>query len=155
MGNLENFIDVANSIIWSNALIYLLLLTGTYFSIRMRFFQVRLIKDMVTLLFVTNKSKAGISSFQALSVSLSGRIGTGNIAGVATAIFIGGPGAIFWMWMVAFLGAGSAFVESTLGQIFKRKEHGEYRGGPAYYIEKGFKNKNIGKAYASFLLFPP
>ncbi len=103
---------------------------------------------MVKLLFQGDKSKAGISSFQALAVSLSGRVGTGNIAGVATAIFIGGPGAVFWMWMVAFLGSGSAFIESTLGQIFKKKEHGEYRGGPAFYIEKGFKNKSIGKTYA-------
>ena len=95
-----------------------------------------------------SKSTAGVSSFQALSIALSGRVGTGHIAGVATAIFIGGPGAIFWMWLVAFLGSGSAFIESTLAQIYKRKEKGEYRGGPAYYIEKGFKNKNIGKIYA-------
>ncbi len=148
MQSFEQFVDMANAIIWSNALIYLLLLIGVYFSLRMRFFQVRLLKDMVKLLFESDKSKAGISSFQALSVSLSGRVGTGNIAGVATAIFIGGPGAIFWMWTVAFLGSGSAFVESALGQIYKRKEKGEYRGGPAYYIEKGFKNKSIGKAYA-------
>jgi AGCS family alanine or glycine:cation symporter len=114
----------------------------------MRFFQLRLIKDMVKLMIEGDRSTAGISSFQALSVSLSGRIGTGNIAGVATAIFIGGPGAVFWMWAVAFLGSGSAFVESALGQIFKRKEQGEYRGGPAYYIEKGFTNKKVGKIYA-------
>ncbi len=144
----ERFVTAANAVIWSNALIFLLLLVGVYFSWRMRFFQVRLLKDMVKLLFESDRSKAGISSFQALSVSLSGRVGTGNIAGVATAIYIGGPGAIFWMWMVAFLGAGSAFVESTLGQIFKRQEGGEYRGGPAYYIEKGFKNKGVGRVYA-------
>ncbi len=148
MKNFEDFVAAANSIIWSNALIYLLLITGIYFSIRMRFFQVRLLKSMVKELMGGNKSSAGISSFQALAVSLSGRVGTGNIAGVATAIFLGGPGAVFWMWAVAFLGSGSAFVESTLGQIFKRKERGEYRGGPAFYIEKGFKNKTIGKWYA-------
>ncbi len=148
MGTFADFVTAANDIIWSKALIFLLLAVGIYFSIRMRFFQLRLIKDMVKLLMEGDKSKAGISSFQALAVSLSGRVGTGNIAGVATAIFIGGPGAIFWMWMVAFLGAGSAFIESTLGQIFKRKERGEYRGGPAFYIEKGFKNKKIGKWYA-------
>ena len=145
---MEDIISKINSLIWSNALIYLLLITGIYFSIRMRFFQVRLLKDMVKLLIQGEKSKAGISSFQALAVSLSGRIGTGNIAGVATAIFLGGPGAVFWMWMVAFVGAGSAFIESTLGQIFKKKEKGEYRGGPAFYIEKGFKNKRAGKVYA-------
>ncbi|HEX5002619.1 MAG TPA: alanine/glycine:cation symporter family protein [Bacteroidia bacterium] len=148
MGNFDDFVNTANSIIWSNALIYLLLIIGVYFSIRMRFFQVRMIREMVTLLFQGDKSKEGISSFQALAVSLSGRVGTGNVAGVATAIFIGGPGAVFWMWLVAFLGAGSAFVESTLGQIYKRKEFGEYRGGPAFYIEKGFSNKKIGKMYA-------
>jgi AGCS family alanine or glycine:cation symporter len=102
---------------------------------------------MVQLMLRGQKSTAGISSFQALAVSLSGRVGTGNIAGVATAIFIGGPGAIFWMWLVAFLGSGSAFVESTLAQIYKRNERGQYRGGPAFYIESGFKNKIIGKTY--------
>lgn len=153
MENFENFVSWANSIIWSNALIYLLLITGVYFSVRMRFFQVRLFKEMIRQMVGGNKSSAGISSFQALAVSLSGRVGTGNIAGVATAIFIGGPGAVFWMWLVAFLGSGSAFVESTLGQIFKRKEKGEYRGGPAYYIEKGFKNKSIGKWYAVVFAF--
>ena len=143
-----DIVKAINSVIWSNAMIYLLLLAGTYFSIRMRFFQVRLIRDMIRQMVRGSKSTAGVSSFQALSIALSGRVGTGNIAGVATAIFIGGPGAIFWMWAVAFLGAGSAFVESTLAQIYKRKEKGEYRGGPAFYIEKGFKNKNIGKIYA-------
>ena len=145
MGDL---VKAINSVIWSNALIFLLLIVGTYFSLRMRFFQLRLIKDMIRQMVRGSKSTAGVSSFQALSIALSGRVGTGNIAGVATAIFIGGPGAIFWMWAVAFLGSGSAFIESTLAQIYKRKEKGEYRGGPAFYIEKGFKNKNIGKIYA-------
>jgi AGCS family alanine or glycine:cation symporter len=149
MGSLENLVSTINGIIWSNALIYLLLVVGIYFSIRMRFFQVRLIKEMLRLMIAGEKSKEGISSFQALSVSLSGRIGTGNIAGVATAIFIGGPGAVFWMWLVAFLGAGSAFVESTLAQIYKVKAKGLYRGGPAFYIEKGIKNKKVSKVYAA------
>lgn len=148
MEYLENFVAVANSIIWSDVLIYLLLLVGIYFSLRMRFFQVRLFKEMIRLMFQSKGSLAGISSFQALAVSLSGRVGTGNIAGVATAIFLGGPGAVFWMWLVAFLGAGSAFVESTLAQIYKRNERGQYRGGPAFYIESGIKNKSIGKIYA-------
>ena len=148
MGSFENFVRVANGIIWSDVLIYLLLLVGIYFSVRMRFFQVRLFREMICVMFAGQKSKEGISSFQALAVSLSGRIGTGNIAGVATAIFIGGPGAVFWMWLVAFLGAGSAFVEFTLAQIYKVKEKGLYRGGPAFYIEKGIKNKKVGKLYA-------
>lgn len=144
----ESFVAGANAIIWSDALVFLLLAVGVYFSIRMRFFQVRMVREMVRLMIGGKKSNAGISSFQALAVSLSGRVGTGNIAGVATAIFLGGPGAVFWMWVVAFLGASSAFVESTLAQIYKRNVKGQYRGGPAYYIEKGFKNRKVGRIYA-------
>ncbi|TDL93297.1 sodium:alanine symporter family protein, partial [Macrococcus brunensis] len=123
-----------------------LLLTGILFSLMMRFFQVRHIGEMIRLMFQGEKSPAGISSFQAIALSLAGRVGTGNIVGVSTAIFIGGPGAVFWMWATAFLGASSAFIESTLGQIYKRQEKGEYRGGPAYYIEDGIKGK-FGKIY--------
>ncbi|MCP4746299.1 MAG: alanine:cation symporter family protein [Desulfobacteraceae bacterium] len=130
-------VDFLNGIIWSKALVYLCLGVGLYFSIISKFLQVRHIKEMVTLLFKGESSKEGISSFQALAVSVSGRVGTGNIAGVATAIALGGPGAVFWMWAIAFLGAGSAYVESVLAQIYKEKQDGEYRGGPAYYIEKG------------------
>lgn len=148
MDYLERFVAGANAIIWSDVLIFLLMAVGIYFSVRMRFFQVRLIKDMVQLMVGGKKSKEGISPFQALAVSLSGRVGTGNIAGVATAIFLGGPGAVFWMWAVAFLGASSAFIESTLAQIYKRNVNGQFRGGPAYYIEKGIRNKTIGKIYA-------
>ncbi len=98
-------------------------------------------KDIIKLTFKGEKSEAGISSFQALNLALSGRVGTGNIAGVATAIAFGGPGAVFWMWLIAFLGAGSAFIEATLGQVYKVKQDGQFRGGPAYYIEKGLKMK--------------
>ena len=143
----ENFVSQANTIIWSDALIYFLMAVGVYFSVRMRFFQIRMVREMVRLMLGGKKSTAGISSFQALAVSLSGRVGTGNIAGVATAIFLGGPGAVFWMWLVAFLGAGSAFIESTLAQIYKKNERGQYRGGPAYYIERGFSNSRAGKVY--------
>src|SRR5690606_3647881 len=137
MEYLEKFVAGANAIIWSDVLIFFLMAVGTYFSIRMRFFQVRMVREMVRLMVGGKRSAEGISSFQALAVSLSGRVGTGNIAGVATAIFLGGPGAVFWMWLVAFLGASSAFIESTLAQIYKRNERGQYRGGPAFYIEKG------------------
>ena len=102
---------------------------------------------MVHLLFAGEKSEEGISSFQGFCTALAGRIGTGNIAGVATAIAWGGPGALFWMWAIAFLGAGSAFAESTLGQLYKEKHDGQYCGGPAYYIEKGFGKKGWAKAY--------
>lgn len=100
------------------------------------------------LMFQGKSSEAGVSSFQALSLALSGRVGTGNIAGVATAIAFGGPGAVFWMWAVAFIGASSAFIESTLAQIYKVKQDGQYRGGPAYYIEKGTGMKWYGILFA-------
>lgn len=121
---------------WSPALVYLLLGAGLFFSVMTRFVQVRLFGEMIRLLFSSKGSDKGISSFQALAVSLSGRVGTGNIAGVAAAIGFGGPGAVFWMWVVAFLGAATAYIESTLGQIYKEEDDGQYRGGPAYYIEK-------------------
>jgi AGCS family alanine or glycine:cation symporter len=96
---------------------------------------------MIRLLFDGKSSDKGVSSFQAFAIAISGRIGTGNIAGVATAIAMGGPGAIFWMWVIAFLGSASAFVEATLGQVYKQVNNGEYRGGPSYYIEKGLGMK--------------
>jgi AGCS family alanine or glycine:cation symporter len=138
---MQSFIDLINGIIWSPALIYLCLGGGLFYSITTRFVQVRHFSEMIRLLFVGKKSEKGISSFQALAVSLSGRVGTGNIAGVAAAIGFGGPGAIFWMWMVAFLGAATAYAESTLAQIYKEEDDGQFRGGPAYYIEKAMGQK--------------
>lgn len=136
-----NIVNQINNIIWSQPLIYLCLGAGLFFSLATRFLQVRHIKDMFLLMFKGKSSDAGVSSFQALSIALSGRVGTGNIAGVATAIASGGPGAVFWMWVIAFLGAGSAFVEAALGQVYKIKKDGQFRGGPAYYIEKGLRIK--------------
>ncbi|WP_028477379.1 sodium:alanine symporter family protein [Nocardia sp. CNY236] len=135
---MSGFLDTVKNAIWSDALIYLCLAAGVYFSVRSRFVQVRQFGEMIRLMLRGEKSPSGVSSFQALTVSLSGRVGTGNIAGVATAIAFGGPGALFWMWMVAFLGASTSFVESTLGQIYKTRDRltGEYRGGPAYYFSR-------------------
>ncbi|MCE0493154.1 alanine/glycine:cation symporter family protein [Vibrio salinus] len=133
---MQSIVDFLNGIIWSPALIYLCLGAGLFYSILTRFVQIRHFREMVRLLFVNRNTSKGISSFQALAVSLSGRVGTGNIAGVAAAIGFGGPGAVFWMWVVAFLGAATAYAESTLAQIYKEEEDGEFRGGPAYYIEK-------------------
>ncbi len=96
---------------------------------------------MIKLLFHGQESEQGVSSFQAFAMAVSGRVGTGNIAGVATAIALGGPGALFWMWVIAFLGSGSAFVEAALAQIYKEEIDGLYRGGPSYYIEKGLGMK--------------
>ncbi|MDJ0655075.1 MAG: alanine/glycine:cation symporter family protein [Xanthomonadales bacterium] len=138
---MQSIVDTINNIVWSPALVYLCLGAGLIFSILTRFVQLRLFGEMVRLLFHGKSSDAGISSFQALAVSLSGRVGTGNIAGVAAAIGFGGPGAIFWMWVVAFLGSATAYVESALGQIYKEEEEGQYRGGPAFYIEKAMGQK--------------
>ncbi|MBB1486933.1 alanine/glycine:cation symporter family protein [Oceanospirillum sediminis] len=138
---MQAFVDFMNGIIWSPALIYLCLGAGLFYSIVTRFVQVRYFSEMWRLLFSGKSSDKGISSFQALAVSLSGRVGTGNIAGVAAAIGFGGPGAVFWMWVVAFLGAATAYAESTLAQIYKEEQDGQYRGGPAYYIEKAMGQK--------------
>jgi AGCS family alanine or glycine:cation symporter len=138
---LETFVTWLNDLIWSQALIFLCLGVGLFYSICSRFLQLRHFFHMVKLMFQGKSSEAGVSSFQALSMALAGRVGTGNIAGVATAIAYGGPGAVFWMWLMAFLGAGSAFVEAALGQVYKIKHDGQFRGGPAYYIEKGLKLK--------------
>lgn len=145
---MEEFIGMLNSYIWSNALIILCLGTGLYFSIRTRFLQVRHFKEMFRLLFDGESTDSGVSSFQALSMSLAGRVGTGNIAGVATAIAFGGPGAMFWMWMVAFLGASTAFVEATLAQIYKEKHLGQFCGGPSFYIERGLGVKWFAVLFA-------
>ena len=146
---MQEIINFINGIIWSPALIYLCLLAGLFYSIQTRFVQVRQIREMGRLLVTNSGSAQGISSFQALAISLSGRVGTGNIAGVAAAIGFGGPGAVFWMWVVAFLGAATAYVESTLAQIYKEVENDQYRGGPAYYIEKAMGQK----WYAWFFAF--
>lgn len=140
---MEQIINDINGIIWSPALVYLCLGAGLFFSVITRFAQVRHFGEMCRLLFRRNDSPEGISSFQALTVALSGRVGMGNIAGVAAAIGFGGPGAVFWMWVMAFLGASTAYVESTLAQIYKETDRGQYRGGPAYYMEKFF-GKGVG-----------
>ena len=116
---MQEFINTVNSYVWSSALVYLCLGAGLLFSILTRFVQVRQFGEMIRLLRGGRESEQGISTFQALAVSLSGRVGTGNIAGVAAAIGFGGPGAVFWMWVVAFFGAATAYVEAALAQIYK------------------------------------
>ncbi len=143
-----DFINSLNGLIWSNALIILCLGAGIYFSIVTKFVQVRYLKEMIKLLFGGKSSEQGVSSFQAFALALSGRIGTGNIAGVATAIAMGGPGSVFWMWVIAFLGSALAYIEATLGQIYKEVKDGQYRGGPAFYIEKGLGVKWYAVVFA-------
>lgn len=145
---MEQLVNTLVGYIWSNALVYLALGVGLYFTIITRAVQFRYLKEMVRLLMERNESSAGISSFQAFCMALSGRIGVGNIAGVATAIAAGGPGAVFWMVVMALLGGASAFVESTLAQLYKEKADGQYRGGSPHYIEKGLKLKSFAVVVA-------
>ena len=145
---MNELVTAINGYVWSPALIALCLGAGLYFSIRSRFLQVRHFGGMLRLIWDGKSSAQGVSSFQALTMTLAGRVGTGNIAGVATAITFGGPGAVFWMWMVAFLGASSAFVESTLGQVYKESIDKQFRGGPAFYIEKGLGIKWYAVVFA-------
>lgn len=137
----NEIVSMLNNIVWSQWLVWLCLGTGIFFSGWMLLPQVRLIPDMVKYLFASEDSDSGVTSFQSFAMALGGRVGTGNIAGVATAIGFGGPGAVFWMWAIAFLGASSAYIEAALAQVWKVEMDGEYRGGPAYYIEKGIGQK--------------
>ncbi len=137
-------IDIINHIndaLWGYIIIIVLVGCGVWFTIRSRFVQFRMFGEMLRLLTDSSVRPTGhekhISSFQAFAVSLASRVGTGNLAGVATAIAVGGPGAVFWMWVMALFGAATAFVESTLGQLFKRHHSDSFIGGPAYYIERG------------------
>ena len=135
----EKFIDPLSNFLYTYVLIYLLIGAGIYFTIRTKAVQVRYFGRMIKQIFNSRSdSEGGISSFQAFAVGLASRVGTGNIAGVAIALTLGGPGAIFWMWVVAALGMATAFVEATLAQLFKvRSEDGSFRGGPAFYIQRG------------------
>lgn len=146
---LNTIIDTGNTILWSYVLIGVLIGAGLYFSIKNNFVQIRMIKEMVLLMAEgVKKTGVGVSSFQAFCISTASRVGTGNLAGVAIAIAIGGPGAVFWMWVIALLGAASAFVESTLAQIYKIKKGTNYIGGPAYYMEKALHNRKLGITFS-------
>src|SRR5690606_30939582 len=125
-----------------------------YFTLRLGFIQFRHFGHAFSILKGSRRSdESGISSFQALCTSLAARVGTGNVAGVAVAITLGGPGAIFWMWVIALLGMATGFVEATLAQLFKtRDDRGQYRGGPAYYMEKGLNARWMGVLFSIFLI---
>ena len=146
---MDKIITFLNGCVWSWPLVGLCLAAALYFTFGTRFVQVRHLGEMVRLLFKNDKSKKeGISSFQAFALALSGRVGTGNIVGVALAIGFGGPGAIVWMWIIAFFGAGTAYAEACLAQIYKQRHGHELRGGPAYYIEKGLNCRWLATLFA-------
>ena len=146
-----------NDLLWTYILTIMLLGCAMWFTIRTRFAQFHMLKEMVRLLGESTSkpqdNRHHVSSFQAFAISLASRVGTGNLAGVATAISIGGPGAVFWMWIIALLGASSAFVESTLAQLYKVRGKDSYIGGPAYYMSKGLKQPWMGTIFAILIIF--
>ncbi|MDS0980557.1 alanine/glycine:cation symporter family protein [Staphylococcus hominis] len=149
----KSVVQVGNDLIWSQYLIGLLLTAGIFFTISSKFVQLRMLPEMFRALVekpeTLKSGEKGISPFQAFAISAGSRVGTGNIAGVATAIVLGGPGAVFWMWIIAFIGAASAFIEATLAQVYKvHDKEGGFRGGPAYYITKGLNQKWLGITFA-------
>ena len=146
MDTIIEIINTVNGYVWL-LVIAMLVLCATWFTLRLRFVQFRMVKQMVKILF--DKPKHGnIGAFQAFAVALSSRVGTGNLAGVASAIFVGGPGAILWMWIMAVLGSATAFVESTLAQLYKRRGEDSFYGGPAYYMETGLGKHWMGALFA-------
>lgn len=152
---LNNILSAVNDWMYTYLLLFLLVGTGIYFTVRTRFVQLRLLKESFHVL----KEKAGeengkkqVSSFQALMISTASRVGTGNIAGIATAIAAGGAGAVFWMWLMAVIGGASAFIESTLAQVYKVKDKEEFRGGPSYYMEKALGKRWLGILFSVLLI---
>ena len=145
---LNLIVNFLNDILWGYVLIVMLLFVGTYFTLKTKFVQIRYFIQMIKILGDSVGHKGGVSSFKAFCISTASRVGTGNLAGVAIAIASGGPGAIFWMWLIAIIGGASSFVESTLAQIYKVKDGEAFRGGPAYYMEKALNKRWMGVAFS-------
>ncbi|MEG1312252.1 MAG: alanine/glycine:cation symporter family protein [Romboutsia sp.] len=149
---LNNLVISVNDFIWTYILIAMLIVLGVYFTIKTNFVQFRYFKEMFRLLgdgtSKENKKEGSVSSFQAFCISTASRVGTGNIAGIAFAVVAGGPGSVFWMWLIALIGSASSFIESTLAQIFKVKDGNSFRGGPAYYMEQGLNKKWMGVVFS-------
>ena len=151
MSTFNALLSAINGPLYEVILVPLLTFTGIYFTIRTKAVQITMLPESLRVL--TEKSSAGgVSSFQALMISTASRVGTGNIAGVATALAAGGAGAIFWMWLLALLGSASAFIESTLAQIYKQKDGKTFRGGPAYYIERALGQRWLGIVFSILLI---
>ncbi len=148
---MNEFITTLNDFLWGYFLIAGLIACGLWFTLKTKGVQFRMVGEMFRLLVDSSTSAKGtrhVSSFQAFAVSVATRVGTGNLAGVATAIAVGGPGAVFWMWVIALIGAATAFVESTLGQLFKQKHRDSFIGGPAYYIRRGLHSRWMSLLFA-------
>jgi len=148
---ISTIVNNTNSILWTYILIILLLVAGLYFSFGTKFVQIRLFPEMFRLIVEKREGESGVSPFQAFTISAASRVGTGNITGVALAIGVGGPGAVFWMWIIAILGMATAFIESTLAQVYKVKDGETFRGGPAYYMEKALGQRKLGIIFSILL----
>jgi len=151
---MTEFIDFSNNIIWNYVLIYLIGAAGIYFTVRSRFIQLRLFTHSASLLWSGREHQEGrISSFQAFTTSMAARVGTGNIGGVAVALYVGGPGAIFWMWVIALIGMCTSIAENSLAQLYKEKgSDGTFKGGPAYYMERALGMRWLGIIFGIFLI---
>lgn len=149
---LDTIISNINDFLYTYLLILVLVLGGIYFTLRTKFVQFRLFKEQIRAVTEKPKDKDGVSSFQALMVSTASRVGTGNIIGVSTALCLGGFGSVFWMWLIAIIGSASAFVESTMAQIYKKRGDGESYGGPAYYIEAALNNRTLAVVFTILLI---
>ena len=153
MEMLAQLLSNVNNFLYENILIALLVAVGLFFTFATKFVQISMIPEGIrTLMEKKTGDKESVSSFQALMISTASRVGTGNIAGVATALAAGGPGSIFWMWLLAIIGGASAFVESTLAQIYKTKDDKGFRGGPAYYIQQALGQRWLGIIFAILLI---
>ncbi len=149
MENLGNIINLLNGYVWSPAMLVFVVVSGVYFSIRLRFTQVRNLRDMVRNLVSNQSSESGISTFSSFWTTMAARVGVGNIAGVAVAVYMGGPGTIFWMWVTSILLAAISFAECSLGQLYKLRVDGEYRGGAYYCAEIGLGWGWFSKLFAT------
>ncbi len=152
MGLFTEFLDAANDFLYSKFLIILLIAVGLYFTIRTGFVQIRMFPESLRVVREKSEEEGSISSFQALMIATASRVGTGNIAGVSTAIVMGGPGALFWMWIMAIVGSASAFIESTLAQVYKERDGKIFKGGPAYYIQRALGARWLGIVFAILLI---
>lgn len=153
MKTITGLLSGLNDLLYTRLLIFLLAAVGLSFTVRTGFVQLRRLGDVFAILREPAKdNKKQVSSFQALMISTASRVGTGNIAGIASAIAIGGPGAVFWMWLMALIGGASAFIESTLAQIYKIRDGASFRGGPAYYIERGLGKRWLGCVFSVLLI---
>ena len=149
------FFNAMSDWLWTYIVITMLVGCALFFTWNLRGVQFTMLPTMLRNLFAPSGTggNRAISSFQAFAISLSSRVGTGNLAGVASAIFVGGPGAVFWMWVMALLGASTAFMEATLAQLFKQKGRDSFYGGPAYYMKHGLGRKWMGVLFAVFIIY--